>query len=94
VVFTGIAIARLVRDEFRKMGRVPGPYSNVGVSFSHDPCERPMNLITQMPPTASSGSGNPNFTRLGGNPPKRKSSLATPNLNVDADGWQTVSKRR
>ena len=26
-----------------------GPYRDISVSFSHDPCEKPLNLITQMP---------------------------------------------
>ncbi|RMZ77135.1 hypothetical protein DV737_g4478, partial [Chaetothyriales sp. CBS 132003] len=50
VVFTSTANARRVRDQFRAKARQKGRYRDVQVSFSHDPCEKPLNLITQIQP--------------------------------------------
>ncbi|RMZ81815.1 hypothetical protein DV738_g2008, partial [Chaetothyriales sp. CBS 135597] len=48
VVFTSTANARRVRDQFRAKAKQYGPYRDVQISFSHDPCEKPLNLITQI----------------------------------------------
>ncbi|KIX04473.1 uncharacterized protein Z518_05343 [Rhinocladiella mackenziei CBS 650.93] len=95
VVFSSTVIARIVRDDFLRRSRNGGPYQDIQIGFSHDPCERPMNLITQIPYTgsgprdrsdsgksASSGrSYNPNAPKFG-----RK--------GTDSDGWQTVLRKR
>ncbi|OAP56256.1 hypothetical protein AYL99_09435 [Fonsecaea erecta] len=101
-VFSSTVIARIVRDEFLRRSRRPGPYQEVQVGFSHDPCERPMNLITQIPypgagPRDRSNSGksvsscrsyNPNAAKFipGAGLRARK--------GTDSDGWQTVQRRR
>lgn len=76
------------------------------VSFSHDPCERPLNLITQMPGSrngngarASNGvfaaspggyvNGGNDFAKLLPHSPRRVQRPV-----VDAEGWQTVGKRK
>jgi len=93
-------IARLVRDEFMKRARRAGPYQDVQIGFSHDPCERPLNLITQIPypgsrdrsDSAKSGSSarsyNPNAPKfVPGN-------VARGRKGTDAEGWQTVQRKR
>lgn len=102
VVFSSTVIARLVRDEFMKRARRFGPYQDVQVGFSHDPCERPLNLITQIPypgsrsrdrsdSTKSSSSGrsyNPNALKfVPGN-------VGRGRKGTDAEGWQTVQRKR
>jgi hypothetical protein len=76
------------------------------VSFSHDPCERPLNLITQMPGSRNGNGVKPNNTAVNDG----SSGYAYPSNDlvrsmphsprrvqgpiVDAEGWQTVGKRR
>jgi hypothetical protein len=108
-VFSSSAIASLVRDNFLAKSRLKGgPYQNVQVSFSHDPCEKPMNLITQIEsPTAarfradSYRSDHNNNIVPGLN---RSNSKAQPKLvrreskrkaaKPDVDGWQTVIHKK
>ena len=100
-VFSSTVVARLVRNHFISKSRGSGPYQDVQVGFSHDPCERPMNLITQIPypgslrarsdSSKSAGSGrayNPTAAKFypGVAGRTRKS--------TDSDGWQTVQRRR
>ncbi|RMD39370.1 hypothetical protein DV735_g5767, partial [Chaetothyriales sp. CBS 134920] len=136
VVFTSTANARRVRDQFRAKARQKGPYRDVQVSFSHDPCEKPMNLITQIhagdmrgcgerlevPYRAlPGGTGQVNNVKPSAGASSIKASTATVKTGgsahgiktggysvtagsnvsatkrakkVDADGWQTVTKRR
>lgn len=43
-------LARLVRDTFIEYGRLrSSPYNGIMVSYSHDPCERDMHLVSQIP---------------------------------------------
>lgn len=105
VVFSATVIARRVRDEFIQLSRERGPYQDVQVGFSHDPCERPMNLITQIPyPTpgaaqrerSDSGKSLTNGGR-GYNPSAPKfvpSNIVRPRKGTDNDGWQTVQRKR
>jgi hypothetical protein len=97
VVFTSTAMARLVRDDFRKKARSAGPYQGVQVTFSHDPCERSMNLISQMHYTTGEGqSRSDNFTSAGpalGMGVTRKQSRRN-NKTVDKDGWETVQSKK
>ncbi|KAJ9645457.1 hypothetical protein H2204_001036 [Knufia peltigerae] len=108
VVFAATAIARIIRDEFIKRSRKPGPYQEVQIGFSHDPCERPLNLITQIP---CPGDGYPGKGR-----DRRDSAVSASNIRsynptapkftpgnvivnrgkkgTDADGWQTVHRKR
>lgn len=90
-------IARLVRDEFCKLSRMPGsPYFRCVVSFSHDPCEKPMTLITQMPAGQASrsmgayGGGGilPSDVVSKGGSSSRRST--TGRGSRDSNGWQTV----
>lgn len=82
------------------MAAYPGPYQDVMVSFSHDPCERPLNLITQMPGSRNSSGAKPSnapvHTSPGGmvNRPLAASPRPTQGPVTDAEGWQTVGKRR
>lgn len=107
VVFTATVIARRVRDEFIQLARERGPYTDVQVGFSHDPCERPMNLITQIPypvpgaaarersdsgKSASSGGRGYNTTAPQFVPGANHT--ARPRKATDNDGWQTVSRKR
>ena len=106
MVFTSTAIARLVRDEFRRAAKTKGPYRDVQVSFSHDPCEKPLNLITQIPSgegtrgrALSNISGNSNTIIRGagadnsGVPGLTRQSSRRKH-QVDADGWETIVKKR
>ncbi|RMZ92140.1 hypothetical protein DV736_g622, partial [Chaetothyriales sp. CBS 134916] len=109
VVFTSTANARRVRDRFRAEAKHNGPYRDVQVSFSHDPCEKPLNLITQIQfgdmglterPTnrdrAISGTSQLNSIKTGPSSGMGGLSGSTTKRErkVDADGWQTVMKRR
>ena len=97
VVFSATVIARMVKDDFRKRARTSGPYRDVQVGFSHDPCERALNLITQMPATrpiirpreGCSGSDISKRPAVPLNQRRRPSSSL-----VDEDGWQTVARRK
>jgi hypothetical protein len=105
-VFSSTIIARLVRNEFRKRSSKPGPYRDITTGFSHDPCERPMNLITQIPNPGQPGNqtvrgrsdsykGATNGHTYNPNAPK-----FVPGHNgrgrkaTDADGWQTVQRKK
>src|SRR5271156_3585500 len=97
VVFSATAIARMVRDEFRKRARQSGPYRDVQVSFSHDPCERPLNLISQIPSSrnavrpSNGSSTSHSFPR----PSAPISPCRRPSVSrAGEDGWQTVARRR
>jgi hypothetical protein len=97
VVFSATAIARMVRDEFRKRARQSGPYRDVQVSFSHDPCERPLNLISQIPSSrndvrpSNGSSTSHSFPR----PSVPISPCQGPSVSRSGeDGWQTVARRR
>ena len=97
VVFSATAIARMVRDEFRKRARQAGPYRDVQVTFSHDPCERPLNLITQMPSSRNSTrpSNGSNISHNFPRPSVPSSPYRRPSVpRVDEDGWQTVARRK
>lgn len=105
VVFSATVIARRVRDEFLQLARERGPYQDVSVGFSHDPCERPMNLITQIPyPTSGAAqrerSDSAKSMSNGGrgyNPAAAKfvpSATVRPRKGTDSDGWQTVQRKR
>lgn len=50
VVFSAVPLARLVRDTFLfQYGRLKGSaYFGIMVSYSHDPCERDMHLVSQI----------------------------------------------
>lgn len=77
------------------------------VSFSHDPCERPLHLITQMPGSrnaaapwlqhgAMNGGSNGHINDGSGIQPLpiTTSPRRGQRLMVDAEGWQTVMKRK
>ncbi len=76
------------------------------VSFSHDPCERPLNLITQMPGCRNGNgakvnsvvaNGSSNIYNNEGNDCARAfpaSPRRSQGRMVDAEGWQTVGKRK
>ncbi|KAI1620517.1 hypothetical protein EDD37DRAFT_157737 [Exophiala viscosa] len=100
VVFSSTVIARLVRDEFMKRARRAGPYQDVQIGFSHDPCERPLNLITQIPypgsrdrsDSAKSGSSGRSYNP---NAPKFvPGNVARGRKGTDSEGWQTVQRKR
>jgi hypothetical protein len=97
-VFTSTAIARMVRDDFRRKARVAGPYQSIHVSFSHDPCEKPLNLITQIPsaggeprPRSGSTRNQPIGSGLGTGVSRRDSKRKKV---MDVDGWQTVRGKK
>lgn len=59
VVFSAVPLARLVRDTFLQFGRTKGSsYFGIMVSYSHDPCEREMHLVSQI-------SGHPGYIGKG-----------------------------
>jgi hypothetical protein len=90
----------MVRDDFRKKARQSGPYHNVHVSFSHDPCEKTMNLITQIPrgvnglsrSNSTRSNANGNGVGNGVNGLARRESQRK--KIVDKDGWQTVKGKK
>lgn len=97
VVFSGTNIARLIRNKFRELGRMRNsPYHDIQVSFSHDPCERPLNLISanrtmvsNRPSIQRAPSGS--FAgRMGPPPPSPRRQ----HVGSEEDGWQTVGPRR
>jgi hypothetical protein len=102
VVFSSTIISRIVRNDFLARSRRAGPYQDVQIGFSHDPCERPMNLITQITypgsaprdrsdsaKSASSGrSYNPNAPKF------VPGAITRGRKRTDSDGWQTVQRKR
>lgn len=111
VVFSSSAIASMIRENFLEMSRVKGsPYHNIHISFSHDPCEKPMNLISQIDsPTSGrmrSDSYRSEQTSSTGynNGLYRSNSRAQGKVGrrdskrkapkQDADGWQTVTHKK
>ncbi|KAF7512640.1 hypothetical protein GJ744_000901 [Endocarpon pusillum] len=106
VVFSATVIARTVREDFLRRAAYPGPYQDVMVSFSHDPCERPLNLITQMPGSRNAVEAKPHggmSTRESNGDSTASSAFgrpitASPSRGqcpaVDAEGWQKVGKRK
>ncbi|KAJ9662790.1 hypothetical protein H2198_001241 [Neophaeococcomyces mojaviensis] len=63
VVLSAVPLAKLVRDKFLEYSRPKSsPYQGVMVSFSHDPCERDMHLVSQIPGHSNyiGGSNNGN----------------------------------
>jgi hypothetical protein len=90
-------MARAVRDDFRKQARSAGPYQGVQVTFSHDPCERSMNLISQIHyPIGEGRSQTDNVTGTGpalGTGVTRKQSRRS-HKTVDKDGWETVQSKK
>lgn len=50
VVFSAVPLAKLVKDKFHQYSRTnKHPYEGIKVSYSHDPCERDMHLVSQIP---------------------------------------------
>ena len=99
VVFSSTSIARMVKDNFRDRSREKsGPYKGIQVSFSHDPCERQLHLVTQL--TGANGTVNNSSHHIGANytpigPGRRLSNAGNrPVPAVDEDGWQTVQRRK
>ena len=109
MVFTSTAISRVVRENFLRKSKMRGPYENLQVSYSHDPCEKPMNLITQIgapsakrprSDSAKSGINNggglhrSNTTgRNSGGGLSRRQSRRA-ETKKDDDGWQTVTHKK
>ncbi|ETI20004.1 hypothetical protein G647_09019 [Cladophialophora carrionii CBS 160.54] len=101
-VFSSTVVARIVRDEFIRRSRRAGPYQEVQVGFSHDPCERPMNLITQIPypGCASRDRSDSNKSASSGRPYNPNAAKFIPGAalrarkGTDPDGWQTVQRKR
>ncbi|KIW70392.1 hypothetical protein PV04_02666 [Phialophora macrospora] len=101
-VFSSTVVARIVRDEFLRRSRRAGPYQEVQVGFSHDPCERPMNLITQIPypgcaPRDRSDSNKSASSGRAYNPSAAKfipGTAVRARKGTDPDGWQTVQRKR
>ena len=99
-VFSSTVVARIVRDEFIRWSRRPGPYQEVQVGFSHDPCERPMNLITQIPYPGASSRDRSDSSKSGSSGRSYNPSAAkfVPRAGLrksaDSDGWQTVQRKR
>ncbi|EXJ87145.1 hypothetical protein A1O3_04104 [Capronia epimyces CBS 606.96] len=101
-VFSSTVIARIVRDEFIRRSRRQGPYHDVQVGFSHDPCERPMNLITQIPYPGISPRDRSNSNKSASNarpynpsaPKFVPGTVVRGRKGTDSDGWQTVQRKR
>ena len=99
-VFSGTAVARKCREEFLSKSKKKGPYQGIQVSYSHDPCERPLHLVTQL--------NDPNASNPHKRAPPRGGSSYRPALPShingssrraqgrvsDEEGWQTVGRRR
>ncbi|KAK7897575.1 hypothetical protein LTR67_004203 [Exophiala xenobiotica] len=101
VVFSSTVIARLVRDDFIKRSRKPGPYQDVQIGFSHDPCERPLNLITQIPYLGNGRDRRDSAVSASSARTYNPTAMhfAPGNVNrgrkgTDSDGWQTVQRKR
>ncbi|EHY56863.1 peptide-methionine (S)-S-oxide reductase [Exophiala dermatitidis NIH/UT8656] len=98
-VFSSTVIARIVREEFLRRSKAKGPYHDVGVGFSHDPCERPMNLITQIPCPGTSPRDRSNSSKSGSSGKSTAAKVVPGAVNrgrkgTDPDGWQTVHRKR
>ena len=108
VVFSGVAVARKCREDFHQLAKKKGPYRGIQVSYSHDPCERPLHLVTQMNDPNATNTAKRALNRIG-NPYRTSSSSYTNGSSrargsspvrpirpraYDQDGWQTVGRRR
>lgn len=66
VVFSAVPLAKMVRERFLRHAHTRNhPYEGVMVSFSHDPCERDLHLVSQIPGHANYIGGNANAAAHG-----------------------------
>lgn len=101
VVFSAVPLAKMVREAFLKHSRTKRhPYEGVMVSFSHDPCERDLHLVSQIPGHAnyiggnSSANGN-DFYRMRTNTVSTdRSSPSSRRMSATSSDYQTAPKRR
>ena len=89
----------MVRDNFRERAKKTGSYKGIQVSFSHDPCERPLHLVTQIPGAhgimhPANHQGSTSYTPLGQARQISNAGGARPAPAIDNDGWQTVQRRK
>ena len=111
VVFSSSAIASLIRERFLEKSRMKGsPYHNIHITFSHDPCEKPMNLITQIDSPTSGRLRSDSYLSEQSTTTANSKGLYRSNSRVqgglgrreskrkapkqDADGWQTVTHKK
>lgn len=64
-IFKSVPVARAVRDYFLKRAEQDGPYKAVQITFSTDPCERPLFLATQLgAPSIVRNQKRPRFRQM------------------------------
>jgi len=86
VVFSAVPLAKMVREAFLQHSRIKkDPYEGVMVSFSHDPCERDLHLVSQIP-------GHANY--IGGNGSGNGTSYNRTRSNTISTDYSTASSRR
>jgi len=101
VVFSAVPLAKMVREAFLKHSRTKRhPYEGVMVSFSHDPCERDLHLVSQIPGHANyigaNGNANANgYYRTRTNTVSTDlSNSSSRRMSATSSDYQTAPKRR
>ncbi|KAK5945668.1 hypothetical protein PMZ80_002874 [Knufia obscura] len=101
VVFSAVPLAKMVRETFLKNSRTKRhAYEGVMVSFSHDPCERDLHLVSQIPGHANyiggNGSDNGNgYSRTRSNTISTDySNASSRRMSANSSDFQTALKRR
>ncbi|KAK5094208.1 hypothetical protein LTS08_008699 [Lithohypha guttulata] len=97
VVFSAVPLAKLVKDKFNQYSRTSKhPYEGVKVSYSHDPCERDLHLVSQIPGHAnfigSNGTGR-NFASSRSMRSNTVSSETSGRLSITPSDYQVAPKR-
>lgn len=95
VVFSAVPLAKIVRETFIRYGcAINSPYHHIMVSYSHDPCERDMHLVSQIP-------GHPGYIGGGNLPapgPRARGSTfgstTSSNAYGNGNGYYTPAHKR
>lgn len=96
-MFSAVPLAKLVKDKFNQYSRTSKhPYEGVKVSYSHDPCERDLHLVSQIPGHAnfigSNGTGR-NFASSRSMRSNTVSSETSGRLSITSSDYQVAPKR-
>lgn len=94
VVLSGVTIARMVRAHFLAKGQEDGPYKQVAVTYSSDPCEKPLNLVSQIPQSEADWQRiRESRARQWGGEGDRYQSNGRGREQGDLSGWQKVKRK-
>lgn len=92
----------MVREKFLQYGSTKhNPYEGVMVSFSHDPCERNMHLVSQIPGHANFVGSNGSAKDLSASRPYRSNTFSADmgkpfprRMSTASSDYFTAPKRR